>query len=359
MFPARRNSMNSYQPSFFDEADRFEALNRLQDPLVELKRYIDFELFRPQLSAVFEREKLSAAGRKPYDVVLMFKILILQRLYKLSDAQAEFQINDRRSFMRFLGLHLGSTVPDFSTVWRFREALTAGQAIKPLFDRFTLTLEQQGVITKVGTIVDASFVEVPRQRNSRAENEQIKRGAVPEPWAQQAHKLKQKDVDARWTKKNQQSFYGYKNHVRADAESVLITDYVVTDASVHDSQVLGELIGAGNKGESLFADSAYRSAATEQHLAGQGITSYIHEKASRNKPLTTMQQEFNRLKSTVRCRIEHIFGCVENSMSGPELEYIGLARIRTGIGLSNLAYNLKRYAQLIGLGRIPMAAQCA
>jgi len=351
--------MSSYQPSFFDEADRFEALNRLKDPLVELKRHIDFELFRAQLSAVFAREKLSAAGRKPYDVVLMFKILILQRLYNLSDEQAEYQINDRRSFMRFLGLHLGSTVPDFSTVWRFREALTEAQAIKPLFDSFTLKLEQQGVITKVGTIVDASFVEVPRQRNTREENEQVKSGEVPESWKQHAHKLSQKDLDARWTKKNEQSYYGFKNHVRTDAESVIITDYAVTDAAVHDSQVLGDLIGADNKGESLFADSAYRSAATEEQLAEQGINSYIHEKAGRNKPLTTLQLEFNRLKSTVRCRIEHIFGCVENSMGGPELEYIGLARISTGIGLSNLAYNLKRYAQLIRLGRVPVAASCA
>lgn len=349
----------SYQPSFFDEADRFEALNRLKDPLVELKRHIDFELFRPQLSAVFAREKLSAAGRKPYDVVLMFKILILQRLYNLSDEQAEYQINDRRSFMRFLGLHLGSTVPDFSTVWRFREALTEAQAIKPLFDCFTHKLEEQGVITKVGTIVDASFVEVPRQRNTREENEQVKSGEVPESWKEHAHKLSQKDLDARWTKKNEQSYYGFKNHVRTDAESVIITDYAVTDAAVHDSQVLGDLIGADNKGESLFADSAYRSAATEEQLAEQSINSFIHEKASRNKPLDTMQQEFNRLKSTVRCRIEHIFGCVENSMGGPELEYIGLPRISTGIGLSNLAYNLKRYAQLIRLGRIPAAAQCA
>jgi transposase, IS5 family len=349
----------SYQPSFFDEADRFEALNRLKDPLVELKRHIDFELFRPQLMAVFARERLSAAGRKPYDVVLMFKILMLQRLYNLSDEQAEFQINDRRSFMRFLGLHLGSTVPDFSTVWRFREALTQADAIKPLFDSFTLKLEQQGVITKVGTIVDASFVEVPRQRNTREENEQVKSGEVPESWKTQTHKLSQKDLDARWTKKNEQSYYGFKNHVRTDAESVIITDYAVTDAAVHDSQVLGELIGAGNKGESLFADSAYRSAATEEQLAEQGICSYIHEKAGRNKPLTTMQQEFNRLKSTVRCRIEHIFGCVENSMGGPELEYIGLARISTGIGLSNLAYNLKRYTQLIRLGRVPAVASCA
>ena len=126
--------MNIYQPSFFDEAERLIKLTKLKDPLEALKQHIDFEIFRPQLEAVFSKDKKSAAGRKAYDVVLMFKILILQRLYNLSDEQAEFQINDRQSFQRFLGMHLGSTVPDFSTVWLFREALTVAEVIKPLFD---------------------------------------------------------------------------------------------------------------------------------------------------------------------------------------------------------------------------------
>lgn len=348
--------MNSYQPSFFDEAERLAKLTKLKDPLEAMKQYIDFEIFRPQLAAVFSKDRKSAAGRKAYDVVLMFKILILQRLYNLSDEQAEFQINDRQSFQRFLGLHLGSTVPDFSTVWLFREALTEAGAIKPLFDTYGAILEKQGVVTKAGTIVDASFVEVPRQRNTREENALIKQGQTPPSWENQPHKLSQKDLDARWTKKNQATVYGYKNHVRADADSKLITDYAVTDAAVHDSQALPELIGPENKGEKLFADSAYKSAQTDATLTALGIANYVHEKGARNRPLNQLQQEFNRLKSQVRCHIEHIFGCVENSMGGPELEYIGLPRIRTGIGLGNLAYNLLRHVQLIRLGRAPARA---
>ena len=143
--------MNIYQPSFFDEAERLIKLTKLKDPLEALKQHIDFEIFRPQLEAVFSKDKKSAAGRKAYDVVLMFKILILQRLYNLSDEQAEFQINDRQSFQRFLGMHLGSTVPDFSTVWLFREALTVAEVIKPLFDTYGAILEKQGVVTKAGT----------------------------------------------------------------------------------------------------------------------------------------------------------------------------------------------------------------
>jgi IS5 family transposase len=320
---------------------------------MELNRFTDFEIFRTQLTGVLAKEKTSSAGRKAFDVVFMFKVLILQRLYNLSDEQIEFQINDRHSFQRFLGLRLGSTVPDYSTVWRFREALTEAGAIKPLFDQFTALLDQKGVITKKGTIVDASFVEVPRQRNTREENQMVKEGKVPEDWKNQPAKLSQKDMEARWTKKNEETFYGYKNHVKADAGSVLITDYAVTDASVHDSQALPELITKNNGEESLFADSAYKSAQTDQRLEELKIKNFIHEKASRKRPLNELHKGLNRLKSRVRCRVEHIFACVENSMGGPELEYIGLKRIATGIGLSNLAYNLLRYTQLVRLGRAP------
>ena len=345
--------MSIYQPSFFDEAERLAALSELNDPLVALKQHMDFELFRARLAVVFEKPKTSAAGRKAYDVVVMFKILILQRLYNLSDEQVEFQITDRHSFCRFLDLQISSAIPDFSTVWRFREALTQAGVVKELFALFTETLAQKGVITKTGTIIDASFVEVPRQRNSREENALIKQGKVPPAWKEQPHKLSQKDCDAQGTKKNDVTFFGYKNQVKADAESVLITDDQVTGASVHDSQSLPDLIGPQNKAENLFADSAYKSAHTDKKLAEWGIGNWIHEKGARNRPLNELHKGLNQLKSKVRCCIEHIFGFVENSMNGPELEYIGLARIETGIGLSNLAYNLQRYVPLIRLGRVP------
>jgi IS5 family transposase len=253
---------------------------------------------------------------------------------------------------------MGSAIPDFSTVWRFREALTEAKVIKELFITFTATLEQKGVITKAGTIVDASFVEVPRQRNSREENKMIKNGEVPPEWKDQPHKLSQKDLEARWAKKNQETFFGYKNHIRSDADSQIVTDYTVTDAAVHDSQPLSDLIGPQNKGENLFGDSAYKSAKIDAFLAVFGIKNYLHEKGARNRPLNALHKELNSLKSKVRACIEHIFGCVENSMGGPELEYIGQDRIATGIGLSNLAYNLLRYVQLIMLGRVPAQAQC-
>jgi transposase, IS5 family len=348
--------MSLYQPSFFDESERLTALSQLRDPLVELSRYIDFELFRPELAAVFARGDEPATGRKPYDVVLMFKILILQRLFNLSDEQTEYQITDRLSFTRFLGLRLGSKIPDFTTVWRFREALTTAGVVKRLFDRFTAQLAAQGVLTKAGVIVDASIVEVPRQRNTREENAQIKNNRTPEAWKNQPRKLAQKDLNARWTKKSGETFYGYKDHVRTDVGTVLITDYVVTSASTHDSKALGELIGPADRGQSLWADSAYKSDATDAQLKRWGVANQIHEKGTRGTELTDAQKVHNRQKSKIRCLVEHIFGYIQNSMHGPELEYIGLARIKTGIGLANLSYNLCRYVQLIRLGRIAAVA---
>lgn len=338
--------MDFYQPSFFDHSERLNALTRLNDPLVDLKRLIDFEIFRPILTPALNKAKTSSAGRKAFDPVFMFKILIIQRLYNLSDEQAEFQINDRNSFQRFLGIKPGGKVPDFSTIWRFREALTEAEAVKPLFDAFTKSLEDRGILTKVGSIVDASFVEVPRQRNTRDENELVKDGKVPEAWKNHPSKLAQKDMDARWTKKNDETFFGYKNHVLADAESSMIRDYTVTDASVHDSQPFPALIKNVGAGESLFGDSAYTSAKTDAQLEEQGVQNFIHHKAFRNRPLSKSQNDQNRVKSQVRCLIEHIFGCVENSMGGPELEYIGLRRIATGIGLSNLAYNILNFVRI-------------
>ena len=338
--------MTSYQPSFFDESERHMKLDKLNDPLTELKERIDFEMFRESIESVFEKPRRSNAGRKQLDAVFMFKILILQRLYNLSDEQMEFQINDRLSFCRFLGLHLGGSAPDYTAIWKFRDALAKAGAVKGLFDLFTRELEARGLVTREGTIVDASFVEVPRQRNGKQENDLVKRGEVPEQWKSHPAKLRQKDLDARWTKKNGVSYFGYKDHVKADAASKLITGYTVTDASVRDSQELFKLVGEDCRGESLFADSACAGSETSARLAELGVDDLIHERAYKNRPLGETSTRANSIKSTVRCLVEHIFGYIENSMNGPELRYIGLARNAAAVGLCNLAYNMKRYIQL-------------
>jgi len=201
------------------------------------------------------------------------------------------------------------------------------------------------LIVNEGKIVDASFVEAPRQRNSREDNGRIKKGQSDGLWEDQPHKQRQKDTDARWTKKNGQNYYGYKNHTKVDQKSKLIDHYVVTDASVHDSQALKELLEERDKGQSLHADSAYTG--QESTLEKYKMDDRVHEKGKRNSPLTEAQKESNREKSTIRSRVEHVFGFMENSMGSMFYRKIGIKRAQTVIGLMNLTYNMFRSLQIL------------
>jgi IS5 family transposase len=312
---------------------------------VKLEQYIDWKIFAPILDVVFNKpENHSNAGRPPYDRVMMFKVLILQSLYSLSDDAMEFQINDRLSFKRFLGLKSSDRVPDSKTIWKFRETLIQEGVIEALFHRFNQALDDQSIFANTGQIVDASFVEVPRQRNTREENKQIKQGEIPESWKAKPNKLRQKDRDARWTKKNKMNFYGYKNHIKADKGTKLINDYMVTDASVHDSQELETLLNKADAGQKLYADAAYIG--QEESIEACGMTTEVHEKGARNHKLTETQKASNREKSRHRARVEHIFGFMTNTMKGMTIKTIGYVRATAKIGLANLTYNLMRCVQL-------------
>jgi transposase, IS5 family len=332
----------------FDEHFLLERLTKLNDPLVKLNKHIDWNIFVPVLSqALLDSEKdETKGGRPPFDKLLMFKILILQGIYNLSDDQMEYQITDRRSFMRFLKMKTSDKVPDSKTIWYFRETLIEKGVIGKLFERFNAVLDQQDIFANEGRMVDASFVEVPRQRNTREENKQIKSGQTPEPWKEKPHKLSQKDVDARWTKKNNVSFYGYKNHVNADTKTKLIVNYAVTDASVHDSQPLENLLNEKDEGQELYADSAYTGDNQEKVIAKKKMKNKVHEKGYRGKPLTEKQKGNNTEKSKTRVRVEHIFGFVENSMNGSIVRTIGRVRAEAKIGMMNLIYNIFRCVQL-------------
>lgn len=332
---------------FFDEDLRMTKLSRLGDPLERLSKGIDFELFRPVLTDSLHVEPKNKGGRRPYDYVLMFKVMILQRYYNISDDQVEYQICDRLSFMRFLGLTLADDVPDSKTIWLFRERLADLDLVGILFGTFLKRLEELNLVVHEGKIIDASFVEVPRQRNTREENKQIKQGEIPPEWIDKPNKLSQKDTDARWTKKNGVSYYGYKNHAKCDEKSKLITGYEVTDASVHDSQPTYGLLNKDDENQDFYADSAYVGEELHQKLIAQKkVTLKIIEKGYRNTPLTKEQEADNKVKSKTRVRVEHIFGFVENSMNGSFIHSIGITRAKAVIGLMNLTYNLFRKIQI-------------
>jgi len=342
------NYIQPNESGLFDKAVRLEELHAMGDPLARLDEVIDWTLF----AAVFERlpkaEPKGLGGRPAFAPALMFKALVIANLYQLGDQQLEFQITDRLSFKRFLGLTDADKSPDEKTFWAFRETLTRNELIEPLFAIFHAALEARGMFARKGQMVDATFVEVARQRNSREDNATIKAGGVPEGWKEQPQKARQKDVDARWTKKNGERYYGYKNHVKVDSRSKLIEDFTVTAASVHDSNALEQLIVEGDP--TTYVDSAYTGARCEQIFAERKVPAKPIERAYRNKPLNGSQKISNRARSKIRVRVEHVFATMRMSMRSAWNRCIGLSRNRAMISMTNLVYNMVRFEQIERLG---------
>lgn len=334
----------------FDEQNAIDMMSDMGNSLERLSKVVDFEMFRSLLEERLRAvNRKNNAGARPFDYVMMFKILILQRLFGLSDKQVQYQITDRLSFKEFLGLSSGDKVPDEKSVWLFREKLTKEGIVEELFVMFHNHLNNKGLIVNEGKMVDASFTTAPRQRNTPDENKKIKNGEGDDLWNDKPHKKRQKDIDARWTKKGGDKFYGYKNHAKVDTKSKLIDGYVVTNASVHDSQPLDDLLCEDDMGQDFHADSAYTGENQELVIAKYGMNNRVCEKGYRNRPLTDEQKSMNRKKSKIRARVEHVFGFMEQTMQGLHLRSIGLERAKGIIGLINLTYNLCRFEQIVRL----------
>ena len=252
------------QIGFFDLSKRYTGLDAKNEPLAKIDEVVPWEDFRGCLDAVCRRSdkaRKSRAGRKPWDAVVMFKTIILSALYNLSDDQVEHQIRDRLSFMRFLGLGLEDGFPMPRPVPRTVDAS------QTLFETFDGHLKDQGYLAMGGQIIDASIVAVPKQRNSRKENARIKAGETPECWQDKPAKRRQKDVEARWTKKHGRSHYGYKNHVNVDRRHKLVRRYQVSDAATHDSKVLDDILdqhGLGRMGGQRLSLGGDRGGAEEE-----------------------------------------------------------------------------------------------
>ena len=190
-----------------------QKLDELGDPLQEIERHVDFATLAARVDESVPRPDRTKGGRPPYPTETMVRILVLKRLYNLSDEQMEYQLLDRMSYKRFCGLDDALRVPDRTTIWHFENRV--GQAgAQALFGEMAEQLARKGFIARGGQIIDATLVKAPVQRNSRQENEQVRQGNVPEDWNDA--KRRQKDVDASWTKKNGKSHFGYKLSVNVD-----------------------------------------------------------------------------------------------------------------------------------------------
>ena len=357
--------MMGRQPGFWDVEGRLRKLSAKGDPLERLSATVDFEIFRPVPNAAVGRRDPSKGGRPPFNAVLKFRMFVLQSLHGLSLDQAEFLVDDRLSWMRFCGLGPGEAVPDANTLWDFRKALIAADALDALFTRLDQAITGVGYLPMSGQIVDATLVSAPRQRNTKDEKARIKAGETAAGIWPKPATARRKDTDARWTVKTGKAkpspperaggktkmtiaipILGYKNHVSIDRQHGIIRRPKVTDAAAHDGARLREgLIDPNNTAWDVWANIAYRSTENETFLASIGKRSQIHRKKPRGKPVPKRIAKANARKAAVRAHVEHPFAHQKGAM-GLLVRTIGLARATATITMANMTYNRRRWCWL-------------
>ena len=231
--------------------------------------------------------------------------------------------------------------------------LSESGRIDELVGVFKDQLAAHGYRLQIGTLVDSTVVQVTRQRNTREENATVRSGSTPPAWEDDVNKLRQKDTDAWWLRKNGATHFGYKNHIAVDNKTKLIVNWDVSSANVHDSQVFEVLLDADPpRGHEVYADSAYRSREKVMLLRQRGYKPRIGYKGKRGQPLSSRQVALNHGYSRVRCRVEHVFGSMRNETKARYMNCLGLRRSRVWIGLGNLCYNLRRFSYLERVGEV-------
>ena len=352
------------QAGFFDTDERLRSLSATGDPLERLAAVVDFELFRAELEAALARGDRRRGGRPPFDAVLMFRVLVLQALYTLSDDQTEYQLRDRLSFMRFVGLALHDPVPDAKTIWLYREQLTRAGALQRAFDRFEAALRERGDLAMGGQIVDATVIEARRPRLTQDEKQAVREGQVPAGWSKA--RARQIDRDGRWTIKRGRKpspppgetqarnatpiaipVFGYKNHVGIDRTNGFIRRFVVTHAARHDGSQLGAVLDPQNTASDVWADTAYRSRANLGTLIRRGLKPRFQRAKPRGRSMPPHMARGNATRARVRSRVEHVFAAEKHGM-GLVVRTIGLVRATAKITLANLVYNMRRLVWIQG-----------
>jgi len=302
-----------------------------------LDKVAGFVDWRP-VSAMLAEVRGGTMGAPGYPALMMFKALLLQRWYGLSDPAMEEALKDRLSFRHFVGIALTESIPDHSSIWRFREALGGGLAEK-LFAEIGRQIEAKGFLLKQGTLIDASLVPAAVNAPERPRDPM-----PPGPDGRPASKLvkSQIDPDAEWTRKGTRHFFGYKLHLAMDMTSRIIRRLIFTPANVNESEPADRLICGDER--IVYADKAYDSRARRQLLRSKKIKNGIMRRGHPRRPLTDYETRRNKRLSRRRGTVEGIFSLYKNVYHLARARYRGLARNRTAFHLAAVAMNLKRIA---------------
>jgi len=280
-----------------------------------------------RLEALLGGVYASATGRPSYPPLVLFKVLLLQGWYGLSDPAMEEALADRLSFRRFAGLGLEEAVPDHSTISRFRTLLAERGLAEAAFEEVASQLDGRGVMIKAGTLIDATVIEA----------------AAAEPPRQKGGGRSEADPDAAWVKRADGSArFGYKLHAAVDLGTGIVRRAAVTPANVADVDLGHELVIGDER--TVYADKGYVGPRLRERLRAGGIRDRVQQKAQKNKPLTPRQHRRNRLIGRIRGRIEGVFGALKRSYGLARMRYMGLGRNAAATFLTLIAWNLARAA---------------
>lgn len=343
----------------FDHSESFIAqVPPHRNPYQKIHIGVDFEHYRSIVEAAVERDRiaknptrtkpLSKAGRRAVDPVFALKCLFVQRAFNLSDEAMEVAMGTDRLLQDHLKIGAPGDVLKRQTLWKYREIFAREGVFETIFNKHVAHLKTiKSEIETRAIIIDSSFIEARKQRNSREDNATIKEGKGHTLWCDQPRKKCQKDIDARWTKKRGEVHYGYKMHCIACAVNKLITKIHVTPASVHDAAVVGELVSYNEEVRIFYADAGYVGKPIEKIVAKCNMIPKICSKGYRNHPLTEAQKAENKVISSTRCRIEHIFGYIEGAMRGSTVRSVGMVRAKANAALTAFVYNVFRVPQVL------------
>lgn len=339
--------MGVIKVSLFAEQERETKLDKIGDALSKLAEHVDFAALAAEIDEAAPRPGRERGGRPPFPTELMVRVLVVQQLYNLSDEQMEFQLLDRLSFQRFVGLRQSSQAPDRTTIWTFKERLIKAGATERIFEAVGRQLDRHGYIARGGQMIDASIVPAPKQTLTRNEKEIVQQDAMPVEWS--PSKRRQKDVQARWTKKHGKSYFGFKLCSSVDRRHKLIRRVHVSTASEHDTLHFERVLDRGNTSRDVYADKGYVDGEREQRLGEKGWRLHIQRKGQAGKPLSDCQERRNKRIAKTRARVEHVFASLEQ-MGGKALRSIGLARATLHLNWKAATYNLRRLCSLKDMG---------
>ena len=297
---------------------------RRRDALAEINGLVDWQPLERLLSLIHCAEK----GEAAYPPLMMFKVVLLQRWYELSDPAMEDALFDRMSFLSFVGLSAEDQTPDHSTIWRFRQALAQDGLIERLFGELSRQLEARGVRIKQGTLIDASIVQSAARRPRMDEGQ-----------------TSPTDSDARFGANNERRrfTFGYKVHIAVDQGSTTIDKWRLTPANAQEVTVAPALLPETG---AVYADRGYDSAALHAELAARGLEDAIMRRGRRNQPLSQAQTARNHALSLKRRPVEAVFGTLKRCYGFHRMPYFSASRNAVAFGLACIAFNLRRWHAL-------------